>query len=79
MDSISTNCKSVITVTVLKCPHCGVEQKTTIPLKGKKMEQDCRFCNQTMVAKEGSHCVFCSFGSIKCTAMQKREYLLNAF
>ena len=58
--------------TMLKCPHCGVEQRATMPLTGKKMAQDCRFCGETMIAKEGECCVFCSYGLIGCPVAQEK-------
>ncbi len=61
--------------TVIKCPHCGVEQQATMTLTGKKIAHDCRFCNQTMYAKKGECCVFCSFGAIKCLGTQEKERL----
>jgi len=65
--------KEVLFVTILKCPHCNKEQQATMPEKGRKMAQDCRYCNETISAIEGSHCVFCSYGSIKCPIAQRIE------
>ncbi len=66
--------KDLILETMLKCPHCGVEQRATMPVSGMKMAQDCRFCNETILAKEGSHCVFCSYGLIKCPHAQQKDH-----
>ena len=70
---ITPNNFNPILETMLKCPHCKVEQRATMSPTGKKMAQDCRFCNQTMIAKEGDCCVFCSYGLIKCPATQEKE------
>jgi len=69
--------KNLILETMLKCPHCSVEQRATMPVSGMKMAQDCRFCNETMIAKQGSCCVFCSYGIIKCPDAQYKELLLE--
>ena len=63
--------------TTLKCPHCGVEQRATMPMSGKKMAQDCRYCYKPMAAKEGSHCVFCSYGSVKCPEVQQIKQAIS--
>jgi len=59
--------------TLLKCPHCGVEQRATMPVSGKKTAHDCRYCYKTIQAKEGSCCVFCSYGLHKCPESQTKE------
>jgi hypothetical protein len=67
--------KDLILETLLICPHCNVEQRATMPVSGMKMAHDCRFCNETMIAKEGSCCVFCSYGITKCPDTQQKELI----
>ena len=72
MNSESGNTEKLIFETFVKCPHCKVEQRATMPSKGRKMALDCRFCNKIMFAKEGSCCVFCSYALIKCPDSQNK-------
>jgi len=47
--------KNLISETVLKCPHCGVEQKVVMPPTGIRITHECQFCFEMMVVKEAGH------------------------
>ncbi|MCM8796242.1 MAG: hypothetical protein NC928_06135 [Candidatus Omnitrophica bacterium] len=56
----------------IKCPKCGFE-------KEEKMLRDsclpfyiCTNCKTILKPKEGECCVFCSYGTVKCPAKQKK-------
>jgi hypothetical protein len=56
---------------VLTCPHCGFQQKETMPTDACQYYYECRQCKTLLKPKTGDCCVFCSYGSVKCPPVQQ--------
>ena len=60
---------------VLTCPLCGHSESMPLPLSDAPDEFSCSGCHAVVQKKEGDCCIFCSYGSHKCTVQQGWELL----
>lgn len=57
----------------LTCPHCGHEQTETMPTSACQFFYQCTGCAVVLSPKEGDCCVFCSYGTVPCPPIQRRQ------
>jgi hypothetical protein len=58
---------------VLTCPHCGFSNQETMPVDACQFFYECDRCKALLRPKAGDCCVFCSYGSVKCPAIQAQR------
>lgn len=57
----------------LTCPRCGYEATETMPENACVYFHECGGCGELLKAKYGACCVFCSYGSVPCPPVQRKE------
>lgn len=55
----------------LTCPACGHAATETMPTDACLYYYDCLGCGTRLQPKQGSCCVFCSYGSVACPPIQE--------
>lgn len=60
-----------ITVSLVTCPECGYAEKLSMPVDYCQFFHECAGCGALLKAKEGTCCVFCSYGDVPCPPVQK--------
>lgn len=63
----------VSTRSVLTCPNCGAQSEEDMPLDACLFFFECQSCHSCLRPKPGDCCVFCSYGSVKCPAVQRQS------
>ena len=58
---------------VLTCPHCGHQERLRMPENTCVARYVCPACGAVLTPKPGDCCVFCSYGSVPCPAVQERQ------
>jgi hypothetical protein len=53
---------------VVKCPICKYKKEVAIPVDSCLILYDCEECSARLKPKKDDCCIFCSYGSIPCTA-----------
>jgi hypothetical protein len=61
---------TVITRSVLTCPHCGTARAEEMPVDACQFFYVCGACSARLKPKPGDCCVFCSYGSVPCPPKQ---------
>lgn len=64
---------NIILESVVQCPFCEFQQKEFMPEDILQYFYRCSNCNSLLKTQQGDCCVFCSYGSIKCTFVQKQQ------
>ena len=65
---ININLQSIIT-----CPKCDHKKEETMPTDACQYFYDCENCGEVLKPKKGDCCVYCSYGSVKCSPIQQGE------
>lgn len=55
---------------IVTCPHCGHQRAETMPAYSCTIVYGCAECGATLHPAEGDCCVYCTYGSVPCPAMQ---------
>src|SRR5262245_23724155 len=55
---------------VITCPKCGTAKLERMPTDACQFFYNCTGCGERLKANPGDCCVFCSYGSIPCPAIQ---------
>jgi anaerobic selenocysteine-containing dehydrogenase len=63
----------VIKDSVVTCPVCGTGVRETMSSEAAKRVYHCPKCLAWLRPKEGDHCIYDSYGSVKCPTMQIKE------
>jgi hypothetical protein len=63
----------VITESILTCPHCGFTRREQMPRVSCRLSYVCPGCGVELWAGLGDCCVFCTYGSVPCPAVQQRS------
>ncbi|MDA3906151.1 MAG: GDCCVxC domain-containing (seleno)protein [Bacteroidales bacterium] len=58
---------------ILTCPECGFQKEETMPTDSCQFFYECKNCNTVLKPKPKDCCVFCSYGSVKCPSIQKKQ------
>lgn len=54
----------------LTCPECGTKQKGEMLEAAYSYAYQCNGCSEIIEKKNGSCCVYCSYGDVKCPSEQ---------
>lgn len=65
--------KEIIYQSVIRCPFCGFEKEETMPVDACQFFYECTNCKKIIRPKVSDCCVFCSYGSVKCPSIQKKQ------
>lgn len=60
-------------ISTLRCPDCGVESEEQMPTDACVFFYTCVGCGERLRPKEGDCCVFCSYGSVPCPPVQRKD------
>jgi len=73
-DAMEPTLRSVVT-----CPHCRSRHTETMPEYSCAISYQCAGCGAVLRPLPGDCCVYCSFGSVPCPAIQveRRRSHLN--
>jgi len=55
---------------ILSCPLCRRTSEEIVPPDTWIRRHRCRLCSKDFAAKPGDCCVFCSYGSVRCSGEQ---------
>ncbi|MFM9849436.1 MAG: GDCCVxC domain-containing (seleno)protein [Hyphomicrobiaceae bacterium] len=55
---------------VITCPGCGTSKTERMPSDACQIVYECTGCGVILRPKAGDCCVFCSYGSVPCPAIQ---------
>lgn len=61
------------TQSVITCPECGHKAPEQMPADSCQFFYQCTNCGITLRPKEGDCCVFCSYGSVPCPPIQRKD------
>ena len=67
----------IIYQSIIRCPFCGFEKEETMPVDACQFFYECSNCKNIIRPKERDCCVFCSYGTVKCSSIQKRDLKKN--
>ena len=56
---------------ILSCPHCGHPRVEVMPTDTCQFYYDCEGCGEVLRPLKGDCCVYCSYGTVACTPIQK--------
>ncbi len=62
--------KKIVLESVVRCPKCGWQSPEIMPTTFCQVRYQCRNCGFVMTPLEGKCCIFCSYGSVPCPAVQ---------
>ena len=71
-----TTCKmqeKVEIKSIIRCPVCGFEKQEVMPEDSCQFFYECENCKAILKPGVGECCVFCSYGSVSCPAIQANE------
>lgn len=60
-------------VSILQCPVCAARSEQVMPEDACVYFFECERCGTLLKPKPGDCCVFCSYGSVPCPPIRKRE------
>ncbi|MBI1390603.1 MAG: hypothetical protein GC154_19405 [bacterium] len=58
---------------VITCPVCGVSREEIMPTESCRYFYECAHCKTKLKPHAGDCCVFCSYGSVPCPSVQRRN------
>ncbi|HEX6051916.1 MAG TPA: GDCCVxC domain-containing (seleno)protein [Gemmatimonadaceae bacterium] len=61
------------TASTLTCPNCGAKTHDSMPVDACVYLWSCPVCKATVSPKQGDCCVFCSYGTVPCPPVQRRQ------
>jgi predicted RNA-binding Zn-ribbon protein involved in translation (DUF1610 family) len=67
------NVALVITESILTCPQCGFVRREEMPAVSCWITYRCAGCGAELWADPGDCCVFCTYGSVPCPAVQQQR------
>lgn len=62
--------QTAINESVITCPGCGHAKVEIMPLKSCQITYQCTSCGRDLWPVEGDCCIYCTFGSVPCQAIQ---------
>ena len=60
----------IVLDSVITCPQCGLARTGRMPADACQIVYECPGCGIRLRPKPGDCCVFCSYGSVRCPAVQ---------
>jgi len=70
--------KKVKLQTVMTCPSCGSKEEVMMTVGNLDDTYTCKNCHSVHHTKSGKCCVYCSYGTRDCPAIQDIYYKLRA-
>jgi hypothetical protein len=64
---------------VVTCPVCKTKVRETMSSEASKRVYHCPGCLSWLSPKKGDHCIYDSYGSVKCPATQVKERRIKLF
>lgn len=61
---------AVINVSIITCPVCGFAKAELMPARSCAIAYRCTACGIDLWPAEGDCCVYCTYGSVPCQAVQ---------
>lgn len=58
------------TVTRITCPECGHQHQADMPKDSCIVLLTCPGCQAELTPRQGDCCIFCSYGTVPCPAVQ---------
>ena len=62
---------------VMTCPHCGFQRAELMPEHSCVIVYQCQRCGAVLRPAEGDCCVYCTYGTLPCPAIQRRRATAN--
>ena len=62
--------EAVLDVSVITCPACGFAREEVMPATSCAIMYRCTKCGASLWPAEGDCCVYCTYGSVPCQAVQ---------
>ncbi|WP_272506771.1 GDCCVxC domain-containing (seleno)protein [Salinibacter sp.] len=73
-EASSTERTSIIEPTsTVTCPECEEATEVEMPTESCQFFWACPSCETVLQAEEGDCCVFCSFGTVPCPPVQRKD------
>jgi len=63
----------MILASTITCPACGTARTEAMPVQSCQYFYDCTGCGALLRPKPGDCCVFCSYGSVPCPPVQRKD------
>lgn len=63
----------IVYQSIIHCPYCGFKKEERIPVDACQFFYECTNCKNIIRPNEGDCCVFCSYGTVECPAIQKKR------
>jgi len=57
----------------ITCPECGFSKEEPMSIFDLQYFYKCTNCGKTLKPKQGDHCIFCSYGNVKCPSEQRSD------
>ena len=64
---------SIVRVSTVTCPVCGAPRLETMPGHLPQVVYYCFSCGESSWKRDGDCCVYCSYGSVPCPVVQRRQ------
>jgi hypothetical protein len=61
---------AAIDVSLITCPYCGFAKDEIMPAKSCQITYRCTNCGADLWPAAGDCCVYCTYGSVPCQAIQ---------
>lgn len=58
---------------ILVCPACGFEKEEVMAEDACQFFYECKGCKTVLKPMQGDCCVYCSYGSVPCPAIQMNK------
>ncbi len=62
---------------VITCPECGHRKEEIMPGDACLFFYQCEQCQTVLRPRQGTCCIFCSYGTEKCAHVQLDEWYLS--
>ena len=63
----------ILLESTLICPTCNHKVIEKMPTTSCQFFYKCENCKTLLKPKEGDCCVYCSYGTVKCPSIQRKE------
>ncbi len=57
----------------ITCPECDRKTEVEMPTESCQFFWECPVCKTVLRAEEGDCCVFCSYGTVPCPSVQRKD------
>ena len=64
--------QTIISESVITCPACGLTKAEVMPETSCVITYRCTGCGAELWPAKGECCVYCTYGSVPCPAVQRQ-------